>query len=302
MKKSLFNLLVFSFLICSSSILQAQDDLFEMLEEETSDKNETILTYATFKGTKIINGQSVENTSGGELTFLIQHRFGKINDGWYEFFGLDQATIRLSLEYGITDRLNIGIGRSSFLKTYDGYIKYKILRQSSGAKNMPLTMSIYSNAAISATKWSEPERENYFSSRMTFATTLLLARKFSNAFSLQLTPSYVHRNLVETKEDQNDVFAIGISGRIKVSNRVSINGEYFYQLPGTNADKTYNSVALSVDIETGGHVFQIMATNSKGMIEQYFIADTTGDVLNGDIYFGFNISRVFNLKKKKDRE
>lgn len=279
--------------------LMAQDDLMDLLEEETSDESETILTYATFKDTRVVNGQSVETTSGGELTFVIQHRFGKINDGWYEFFGLDQATIRFGLEYGITDRLNIGIGRSSYLKTYDGYIKYQILRQSSGKKTMPLTMAIYSNAAISATEWSEPERENYFSSRMTFATTLLIARKFSNAFSLQLTPSYVHRNLVETKEDQNDVFAIGIGGRVKISNRISINGEYFYQLPGTNADKTYNSVALSVDIETGGHVFQIMATNSQGMIEQYFIANTTGDVLNGDIYFGFNISRVFNLKKKK---
>jgi len=294
----IYYLLLSCFLIIPGGLI-AQDDLMDLLEEETSDESETTLTYATFKDTRVVNGQSVETTSGGELTFVIQHRFGKINDGWYEFFGLDQATIRFGIEYGITDRLNIGIGRSSYLKTYDGYIKYQILRQSSGKKTMPLTMAIYSNAAISATEWSEPERENYFSSRMTFATTLILARKFSNAFSLQLTPSYVHRNLVETKEDQNDVFAIGIGGRVKISNRVSINGEYFYQLPGTNADKTYNSVALSVDIETGGHVFQIMATNSQGMIEQYFIANTTGNILDGDIYFGFNISRVFNLKKKK---
>jgi hypothetical protein len=300
MKKYRPNLVLLWFLILIAGSLRAQDDLFDMLEEETSDENETALTYATFKDTRIVNGQSVETTSGGELTFVIQHRFGKINDGWYEFFGLDQATIRFGLEFGITDRLNVGIGRSSYLKTYDGYLKYQFLRQSAGAKSIPVTLAIYSNAAISATEWSEPERENYFTSRMTFATTLLLARKFSSAFSLQLTPSYVHRNLVETKDDQNDVFAIGIGGRVKISNRVSINGEYFYQLPGTNADQTYNSVALSVDIETGGHVFQIMATNSQGMIEQYFIANTRGDVLNGDIYFGFNISRVFNLKKKKD--
>jgi len=298
MKKVMPFLIALLIIVFSYGTIQAQDDLLDLLEEETSTDSEPSFTYATFKGTRIINGQSVENTAGGNLNFVIQHRFGKINDGWYEFFGLDQASIRLGLEYGVSDRLNIGIGRSSYLKTFDGYLKFKILRQSTGARKMPLTMSIYSNAAITSMKWSEPERENYFSSRMTFATSLLLARKFSNAFSLQLTPSYVHRNLVDTKEDQNDVFAVGIGGRIKISNRVSINGEYFYQLPGTNADKTYNSVALSVDIETGGHVFQIMATNSRGMIDQQFIANTTGDVTNGDIYFGFNISRIFTLKKK----
>jgi hypothetical protein len=298
MKKGLTSLIILSISLLFLGTVHAQDDLLNLLEEETAKDAAPSLTYATFKGTRIINGQSVENTAGGNLNFVIQHRFGKINDGWREFFGLDHSTIRFGLEYGICDRLTVGVGRSSYLKTYDGYLKLKVLRQSSGAKNMPLTMSIFSNTAISTVKWSEPERKNYFTSRMTFATSLLLARKFSNAFSLQLTPSYIHRNLVETADDQNDVFAVGIGGRIKISNRVSINGEYFYQLPGTNADKTYNSVSLGVDIETGGHVFQIMATNSQGMIEQYFIANTTGDITKGDIYFGFNISRIFTLKKK----
>ena len=299
MKKGLPILILLICILFNTRNIYAQDDLMDLLEEETSSDTGPSFTYATFKATRIVNGQSVENTAGGNLNFVIQHRFGKINDGWYQFFGLDQSTIRFGLEYGITDWLNIGVGRSSYLKTYDGYIKVKLLRQSSGSRTMPFTVSLYSNAAISSMKWSEPERENYFSSRMTFATSLMLARKFSNAFSLQLTPSYVHRNLVDTREDQNDVFAIGVGGRIKITKRISFNGEYFYQLPGTNADKTLNSVALSIDIETGGHVFQIMATNSRSMIEQYFITDTTGDITNGDIYFGFNISRVFTLKKKK---
>lgn len=276
----------------------AQDDLLELLEEETTQEEEIDYTYATFKTTRIINGQSIETTSGGVLNFIIAHRFGKINDGIYEFFGLDQSTIRLGLEYGIGDNLNIGIGRSSFLKTVDGYLKYKFLKQSTGKKNVPLTMVVYSNLAINGTKWNEPERDNYFTSRMMFASQILIARKFSNSLSLQLTPSFVHRNFVETKEDQNDVYAIGFGGRYKLANRVSVNAEYFYQLPGTNADKTTNSVALGFDIETGGHIFQLHMTNSKGMIEQYFIPNTTGKISKGDIYFGFNINRVFTISKK----
>ncbi len=277
--------------------LSAQDDLLDMLESDIAPKDEKEFVYATFKTTRIINGQSVENTAGGHLNFIIGHRFGKINDGAYEFFGLDQATIRLGLEYGITDWLNVGLGRSSFMKTADSYLKIKALKQS---KAFPFTATLFSSVAANGMKWSEPERDNFYSSRLSFAYQLLMARKFSNAFSLQITPSMVHRNLVETADDQNDdVFAIGFGGRIKISNRVSINGEYFYQLPGTNADKTYDAVALGVDIETGGHVFQFQVTNSKGMIEQYFIPMTTGNLLDGDIYFGFNINRVFTIGKKK---
>ena len=273
----------------------AQDDLLNMLENDIVQTNTKEYTYATFKTTRIINGQSVENNAGGQLNFVIGHRFGKINDGFYQFFGLDQATIRLGFEYGITDRLNISIGRSSYLKTGDGYLKYKLLRQSN---KFPFTTTLYASMAVNGMKWSEPDRVNYFSSRLSFAYQVLIARKFSNAFSLQLTPSLIHRNLVETTQDHNDVYAIGIGGRIKLSNRTSLNAEYFYQLPNTKADYSYNSVALSFDIETGGHVFQLMATNSKGMVEEYFIPMTTGNILKGDIYFGFNINRVFTIKKK----
>jgi hypothetical protein len=289
---------IFTLIVLSFDAVFAQDDLLDILEKETSSEPVTNYTYATFKTTRIINGQSVETTAGGVLNFIISHRFGKINDGWYEFWGLDQATIRLGLDYGITDNLNIGLGRSSFLKTIDGNLKWRFARQSGGARNFPFSAVLYSSIAMDGMKWEDPERENYFSSRLSFASQILLARKFSNALSLQIMPSYVHRNLVETKEDQNDVFALGVGGRIKITQRVAINGEYYYQLPGANADKYYNSVALGIDIETGGHIFQIHITNSKGMIEQYFIPMTNGDLFNGDIYFGFNINRVFTLKKK----
>lgn len=279
--------------------VNAQDDLLDLLEQETQNEETTEYAYATFKATRIINGHSVETTSAGNLNFVIAHRFGKINEGWYEFWGLDNATMRIGLEYGIKDWLNIGIGRSTFLKTLDGYGKIRLVRQSTGAKKFPISAVLFSNIAMNGMKWPEPDRENYLSSRLSFASQILLARKFSNSFSLQLTPSYVHRNFVETKEDQNDVFALGFGGRLKLTNRLSINAEYFYQFPGVNADKYYNSVAFGIDIETGGHVFQFQITNSKGMVEEYFIANTTGNFLDGDIYFGFNINRVFTLKKEK---
>lgn len=294
MKYYIVSTLTFMLLLLTVLFANAQDDLLNMLEKDIVQTNETEYTYATFKTTRIINGQSIETTPGGHLNFIIGHRFGKINDGFYQFFGLDQSTIRLGLEYGISDRLNISIGRSSFMKTGDGYLKYKLIRQSD---KIPLTTTLFASMAINGMKWSEPERNNYFSSRLSYAYQVLLARKFTNALSLQLSPSFIHRNLVETTQDQNDVYAIGIGGRIKLTNRVSLNGEYFYQLPGNNADKTYNSVALGFDIETGGHIFQLQITNSKGMIEQYFIPMTSGDVANGDIYFGFNINRIFTIKK-----
>ncbi|MDH3710579.1 MAG: DUF5777 family beta-barrel protein [Cyclobacteriaceae bacterium] len=277
----------------------AQDDLLQLLEEETANEETIDYTFATFKATRIINGQSVEMTSGGVLSFIIQHRFGKISDGIEEFFGLDQATIRFGLEYGISDRLNVAIGRSSFQKTYDGYLKFKLLRQSAGAKNFPFSMVLFSNIAINSSDFPEPDRKNYFTSRLSFTHQILIARKFSKSFSMQISPTLVHRNLVETNEEENDIPALGIGGRIKLSSRVSLNAEYYYQFSEINREKTFDSFSVGLDIETGGHVFQLHFTNSKGMIERYFISETNEDFFKGDIFFGFNINRVFTISAKE---
>jgi opacity protein-like surface antigen len=271
-------------------------DLMDMLNEEEAPKTE--YTYATFKATRIINGQSIEIPPKGALNFVISHHFGAINSGAYEFFGLDQANIRFGFDYGVTDWLSVGIGRSSVRKTYDGSVKIKLLRQSSGAKNMPLTMTLFANTAITSLKWQDPEQTNYFTSRMEYAYQLLLARKFGSRLSLQLMPTMIHRNLVETIEDQNDVFAIGAGGRFKVSNRVAITGEYYYLLPGKTADDYYNTFSIGVDLETGGHVFQLYLTNTQGLIEEQFIPMTDGNWLDGDIFLSFNINRTFQIVKK----
>ena len=274
-------------------------NLDSLLEAETNSNNEKEYAEAFFKSTRIILGQSIENKAYGELNFLISHHFGNISDGAYHLYGLDYSEIRLGFEYGITDWLTLGFGRSSFNKIYDGNFKLKLLRQSSGDKSMPLSMSFYSNIALNSTHWANPDRENRFDSRLSYAYELLIARKFNSSLSLQITPSLVHRNLVKTKEDQNDVFSIGFGGRIKMSKRISLNAEYYYLLPGKTADDFYNSFSFGIDIETGGHVFQLFLTNSNGLIEQVFIAETVGNWLDGNIRLGFNISRTFTLTKHK---
>lgn len=279
--------------------LYAQDDLLNLLENDSVNKRQKEYTYATFKSTRVINGQSVETQKAKVMQFLISHRFGRLNSGGYNFFGLDDATIRLGLEYGVNDVLTIGIGRSSLEKTYDGFVKYKALRQRTGA--MPVSVVLFASTAINTLKFNDVERDNLFSARLSYTYQAIIGRKFSDKLSLQFTPTMVHRNLVTTTLDQNDVYAACFSGRYKLTKRTSLNAEYFYLLPGETADDYYNSLSVGFDIETGGHVFQLHFTNSQGMIEKFFVPATNGNWLKGDIYFGFNIARSFNFKKEEKK-
>lgn len=270
---------------------EEEDDLLALLgEEEVTD-----YVYATFKTNRIINLHSVENTAKGVLDIKISHRFGFLSGGLSELFGLDQASIRIGGDYGITDRLMIGLGRSSFEKTYDGFIKYKLLKQSKGAKKMPITASFLASTAIKTIPFQDPDRENYFSSRMYYVFQGLIGRKFNESLSLQLSPTVVHRNLVRTSSEANDVYSLGMGGRMKLNKRTSFNVEYIYVLPNQLAPGYRNSLSIGFDIETGGHVFQLHFTNSTSMIEKGFITETTGNWFDGDIHFGFNVSRVFTV-------
>jgi hypothetical protein len=230
---------------------------------------------------------------------MINHRFGTLNSGAYNFFGLDEAGIRLGFDYGVTDWLTVGVGRSSFGKVYDGSVKYKILRQAKGKKSSPVSIVLFHSMGISTAEKSTEGREISFTDRLSYVHKLLIARKFSERLSLQIAPVFIHRNLVPTPEFQNDVMAIGTGGRFRLSKRLSVNADYYYLLPGHTSDLFYNSFAIGLDIETGGHVFQLHLTNSRGMIEQQFIPQTTGNFWDGDIHFGFNISRVFNVSNNK---
>ncbi|HKK38799.1 MAG TPA: DUF5777 family beta-barrel protein, partial [Cryomorphaceae bacterium] len=238
MRHSLFIAFLFTFIFSYGQ--DEGESLLDLLGEE-----EEVTNYASasFKTTRIINSQSIENVAEGVLDFKISHRFGRVNGGLSEFFGLDQATIRLGLDYGITDRLMIGIGRSTVQKAIDGFAKYKVLRQSTGKKNMPITLSLYSSIMVNAQPWANPERENYFSSRLFYTHQILLGRKFSNGTSLMLMPTVVHRNLVESTAIENTVYALGIGGRQKLTNRLALTFEYIYVLPDQIADIYTNSLS-----------------------------------------------------------
>ncbi len=284
-------------------MLSAQDDLLSLLGEEKT----TDYATASFKTNRVINGHSIENTAPGVLDFKISHRFSQMRQGIYDIFGLDGASIRFGFDYGITDRLMVGVGRSSKEKIIDGFAKYKILRQSSGAKNMPISLSYLIDSQVKTVKFSDAERDNKFTSRLYYTHQVLIARKFNDRLTLQLMPTLVHRNLTTNPDDANDVFAVGAAGRIKLTKRVAINAEYYYVPDGQIATPFANSLSLGVDIETGGHVFQLHITNSPDMTYKGFITETQEDwffkggdgrILSG-LRLGFNISRVFTVKKPK---
>jgi hypothetical protein len=288
---------ILAFLLFTCLTTVAQEDLMSMLEEEMKDDKKPDFTIATFKTTRIIQGHSVENVAPGVLDFRISHRFGYLNSGAYELFGLDQATMRLGFDYGLTKRWMIGIGRSTFQKQFDGFTKYKILRQATNGS--PVTLSAVGSIMYKSLKFENPGIDNYQTSNLFYSAQLLLGRKFSEGLSLQVMPTMIHYNLVKGANDPNDVFSIGFGGRIKLSHRMSFNAEYYYQLPDHRLPGTTNSIAFGLDIETGGHVFQINLTNSDGMTERSFISETTGNFFKGDIRPGFTISRVFTIKKPK---
>lgn len=288
---------LFLLFLCLAGSLRAQDDLLALLEE--SEPPQTEYAYATFKTVRLVNGHSIEIPAPGVLQFMIAHRFGAVNTGLSDMFGLDQANMRLGFEYGISPHLSLGVGRSTVLKTYDANLKLKLLRQSSGKRQMPLTVEAVSVVAVNGMPWEDPNRVNYFSARLNYTHQLLLARKFSDRLSLQLMPSLVHRNLVPTREAQNDVYAMGVGGRYKITGSLTVNAEYYYILPGFVASNFENCLSLCFDIETGGHVFQLIFSNSPAMSDNLFIAQTTGAWMQGDIHFGFNLMRVFTVSNKQ---
>jgi Membrane bound beta barrel domain (DUF5777) len=293
-------------LICSAlfafTTMHSQADTTDLLSLLGPEEETTNYVFATFKSTRVINMHSNENPAGGVLDFRISHRFGAVNTGAENLWGLDVAAMRLGFEYGVTDALMVGFGRSNINKEIDGFFKYKILRQSTGKKKMPISLSLFSSMVIRATKWEDPDRKNYFTSRLYYCNQVLVARKFNDRLSLQLAPTWVHRNLIPDSTVKHDVLSLGAGGRFKMTKRSSFNFEYFYNLPDQLAPEYTNSLSLGFDIETGGHVFQLHFTNSKPMNEKGFISETTGKWSKGDIMFGFNVSRMFGVIKPKHKK
>lgn len=302
MKHNLRLLILLFIVHCSLFIANcsAQDDLMNLINKTDSTSSpKTKYANATFKTTRIILGQSVENAPAGNLIFIISHHFGTVNQGSYQLWGLDQASIRLGFEYGLTKRLTIAIGRSSFEKTYDCSFKFILFKQHEGERSFPLSISLFSDMTVNSLKWQYPDRTNYFTSRLAYVNELLIARKIGERLSLQITPSFIHNNLILLNTDHNDLYAAGIGGRFMITHRISVNAEYFYEVTNRMSGNYTNSLSLGLDIETGGHVFQLFITNSQAMFERSFITETQGTWQKGYVMIGFNIMRYFTTYKAK---
>jgi hypothetical protein len=295
-KKNTFFCCMFfcALMLLTVSNLKAQDSTAK------GPANKTKYITQAFWGTRVLNGQSLETTEKGQLDFRIQHHLGRLNGGFNELFGLDQASVRLGLEYGILDWLSVGAGRSTLDKYYNGFIKVKILRQSKGKRNMPISLVGLADMGIVSGKWTNNSRKNYFSSRLYYTYQLIVGGYYWKRLSIQISPTMIHRNLVATSQDHNDVFALGFAGRVRISNMVALTAEYFCVLPHqiysqVNGNDITNVFSVGVEINTGYHVFQIFLTNSAGSNEKQFISENTESWLHNGIHIGFNFTRQFSI-------
>lgn len=254
-------------------------------EAQDKDKIENV-----FKGTRLIDGHSANLAEPGELYLQIQHRFGDISDGFYEFFGLDQASMRLGFEYGVFKNFALGIGRSTMFKTFDGSVKYRIAQQSDG---FPISITTTLEGSVPTLKDFFPEEYNNFSDKFSGSAQLHVAKTIG-IVGLQVTPGYLHTGFLPIEEDKYDFVTLGFGGSVKVTKKLSLNIEYLHhfedKLPANKP------LSLGIDLDTGGHLFQIMVTNSQGMFNQALYTNTYGDWTKGNLFFGFNLIREFKLK------
>jgi hypothetical protein len=309
-------------IICFASLLSfnsfSQDDLLDLVKEDP--KNEPAKkVYATFKTTKIVNAQNIETVKKRNLDFRVTHRFGNIynsssnnalNEAAHSAFGLDNSTdIRMSFDYGITDDITIGIGRSKYREMNDATIKWRFLTQRENNK-IPVSVCFYGNLG-----YTSMTTDNLYAGtirpktneahRIQYTSQLLIARKFNSWFSLQIMPTYVHRNFIKQqlntkngKEDQNGLLSLGIGGRLKMSKRMALVVDYFYNFSDyqtNNPNAYYNPLGVGLEIETGGHVFHINYTNGAAILESSLLTSTQDTWTKGQIKLGFNISRWFAL-------
>ena len=282
------------FFLFWSLLTFSQEDLLKSLGTDSVRKE---FVTSAFKSSRVINGHSMEFIGKGVLDFRILHRFGPVNDGIKEFFGLDQASMRMGFDYGLTKNLTIGIGRSTLQKELDGFLKFRPVHQSTGPGGSPVSIVLVGGMSVITQENTDPAKDVTFSSRVGYYYQAIVGRKFNQRFTLQLTPTVVHRNQVLLNDD-NDTYALGVGSRFKLSKRVAFVVDYFYVFNGLPKEQNHNPLSLGFDIETGGHVFQLHFSNASGMNERAFISETLNDWGKGDIQFGFNLSRVFTIGKK----
>jgi Membrane bound beta barrel domain (DUF5777) len=286
-----FLILLFS-CVCFFNANAQDESLLKGLEDSTP---VTQKITGAFKSTRVINAHSTEMLAKGNLDFRILHRFGFVSSGVKQFFGLDAASMRMSFDYGITNNITIGIGRSTFRKELDAFLKTRILQQSTGAKVIPVSFVVAGGYAVHTEESFDIIKPNIVD-RSSYYVQTIIGRKFNSKFSMQLSPIFVHTNFPIVLTDDQDIFAFGGGLRYKVSKRMALTLDYHHHFGNLNPVFT-NPLSLGIDIETGGHVFQLHFSNATGMNERAYITQTTGDFFKGDIRFGFNLSRIFKIGK-----
>lgn len=294
---------MFKFQYLFPVLLAFQTSIFsqDLLDELGNTDPEMVKVSNAFKSPRVINSHSMEMLGAGVLDFRILHRFGPVNQGYQEFFGLDQASMRMGFDYGITKNITLGIGRSTYKKELDGFLRYRILWQSTGSKFRPVSLVWTSGIVRNGLKnpLSDPELKVTEARRIAYYHQLIIGRKFTERISFQLSPMIVHDNIVDNQLIPNNLLALGAGGRVKITKRMAVVIDYSLPFNSFPTDYSNNPLSIGVDIETGGHVFQLHFSNATGMNERAYINEENGSWLGGDIQFGFNLSRVFQIKKNK---
>lgn len=282
----------FSFVLVLFTIgyASAQDDLLNQLNAEKSDVKDKETT--AFKGLQICNIQSTKMTAKGEWYMVISHRFGDLTEGLDNFFGLDNALTKIGGIYGVTDWLSLGASRHTYNKIYEVTAKYKLADQITNG--FPVTIVGYNTMDINTALSTDLYPNLQFNNRLAYSTQLLASRKFSEGLSFEIGGVYVHKNLYDDSQELKDQYLVAAGGRCKLSKRLSVNLDYAYKINQLeNAPLYQNPLTLGLDIETGGHVFQMVFSNSQPMNDVAVFTNATGKWNGGSLYFGFNMYRVF---------
>ncbi len=281
---------LFVFLLSIPLFSFSQDDLLDELEV---DESESQYVEAAFKGLKVVNFESTKLVAKGDLTFIVAHRFGSLENGIDTFFGLDDAVTRLNFVYGFTEWFNLGVSRSSLNAVYDVSLKYRLARQK--RDGFPVNIVGFNALTINTALDSDDLPGLEFANRLGYVTQLLISRKINKSLSLEIAPTFFHENLIGApiENQDNAQFAIGFGGRHKLTKRWSINADYALHLNRASGDPFRNALSIGVDLETGGHVFQLHFTNAQPINTIGFLRQATGNFSEGDIFFGFNLNRTF---------
>ena len=271
-----------------SIMLYSQEDL---LSEIDTDIDTPVYASAVFKGLKVINFESTKLVAKGGFNFIVSHRFGTVKNGFENLFGLDEAVTHLNFVYGISDHFNVSASRSSNQKIYELATKFRLARQQEG--KLPFTLAAYTSVLANTALDTDNLPKLRFEHRLSYVGQLIISRKLTKELSLLVSPTFFHDNYVLDDSQENSQYAVAFGGRYKLGARWSINMEYGLHLNRSSTSLYNNPFSIGVDLETGGHVFQLHFTNSQSMNTNGVFGTSTGDWSDSDVYFGFNLARTF---------